>query len=79
MPNVKNIVVVGSDAVIPQRRLEDLSLVANERTYLYYDNVAEAGAGKYRYYLSDDYRTPVVVEGGERSLGWPTVRLEIDF
>src|SRR2546426_1009612 len=31
------------------------------------------------YYLSDDYRTPVAVEGGERSLGWPTVRLEIKF
>jgi len=31
------------------------------------------------YYLSDDYRTPIAVEGGERSLGWPTVRLEIKF
>ena len=31
------------------------------------------------YYLGDNYQTPVVVEAGERSLGWPTVRLEIKF
>ena len=30
------------------------------------------------YYL-DDYRTPVPVLAGERSIGWPTVRLEIKF
>jgi hypothetical protein len=67
-PSVKHIVVVGDDAVIPQRRLEDLSLVANERTYLYYDNPAMAGAGKYRYYLSDDYYAaslPIGVNGRE--------------
>ena len=31
------------------------------------------------YYLADDFQTTVPVEGGEKSLGWPTVRLEITF
>jgi hypothetical protein len=31
------------------------------------------------YYLADDDQSPVAVEGSERSLGWPTVRLEIKF
>ena len=30
------------------------------------------------FYL-DDHQTPITVEGSERSLGWPTVRLEIKF
>ncbi len=31
------------------------------------------------YYLADDFRTVVPVQADEKSLGWPTVRLEIKF
>jgi len=31
------------------------------------------------YYLADDFQTPVHVDSDEKSLGWPTVRLEIKF
>ncbi len=31
------------------------------------------------YYLADDFTTSIKVRADERSLGWPTVRLEISF
>src|SRR5690606_19706302 len=67
-PNVENIVLVGGDSIIPHRRVADLTLVANERRYLYYDTPAMQAAGRYRYYLSDDYYAaslPVTVDGRE--------------
>ena len=54
-PNLKYIVIVGGDHLIPQRRLQDTVLVANERKYIYYDNLPQLAAGQLRYYLSDDY------------------------
>ena len=55
-PNAKYIVIVGGDNVIPQRRLVDLTLVANERKYAAKaDNALLTAAFQNRYYLSDDY------------------------
>ena len=34
---------------------------------------------QHAFYLADDHQTTVAVESSERSLGWPTVRLEIKF
>ena len=67
-PDLKYIVIVGGDQVIPQRRIVDLTLVSNERTYLYSDNPALISAATYRYYLSDDYYAaslPIGVDGRE--------------
>ena len=55
-PNAQYIVIVGGDNVIPQRRLVDLTLVANERKYAAKaDNALLTAAFQNRYYLSDDY------------------------
>jgi hypothetical protein len=67
-PDLKYIVIVGGDQVIPQRRIVDRTLVSNERTYPYPDNPALKSAFEFRYYLSDDYYAaslPIGVDGRE--------------
>ena len=54
-PEVKYIVVIGGDTIIPHRRIQDTTYVGNERTYKYYDDPRLLGNQQYRYYLSDDY------------------------
>ncbi|MGH2524545.1 MAG: C25 family cysteine peptidase, partial [Anaerolineales bacterium] len=55
-PNVKYLVIVGDDRVIPHRRIQDLALVANERHYasIAYTPVLSGSLGL-RYFLTDDY------------------------
>jgi hypothetical protein len=55
-PNLKYLVLVGDDRVIPQRRIQDVALVANERHYA--ETAATtilSGTLALRYFLSDDY------------------------
>jgi hypothetical protein len=55
-PNLKYLVIVGDDRVIPHRRIRDEALMANERHYAstsYADNLKPSL--ELRYFLSDDY------------------------
>ena len=65
---VKYLVVIGGDSIIPHRRIQDTTLVANERKYKYYDGERLEGLSDYFYYLSDDYYAaslPIGVVGRE--------------
>ena len=55
-PNLKYMVIAGSDQVIPFRRVRDEAFMANERTYLD-EATTDAFASTFqrRYFLSDDY------------------------
>ncbi len=54
-PNLKYIVLVGGDEVIPHRRMIDNTLVANQRNYALAEDPAINAAFQNRYYLVDDY------------------------
>jgi hypothetical protein len=55
-PNLRYIVLVGNDEVIPHRRIRDDALFANERLYAEAAGSTRAAAAlEKRYFLSDDY------------------------
>ena len=55
-PNLKYLVLVGDDRVIPQRRIQDVALVANERHYAATAaTTILSGTLGLRYFLTDDY------------------------
>jgi hypothetical protein len=56
-PNLKYLVLVGDDRVIPHRRIQDTTLVANERNYVSEISTTAtlSGSLNLRYFLSDDY------------------------
>jgi hypothetical protein len=67
-PELKYIVLLGGDDIIPHRRIQDTVLVSNENEYPYYDSVAMRAAAQFNYYLSDDYYAaslPIAANGKE--------------
>ena len=67
-PNLKYLVLAGSDPIIPARRIADTTLLANERNYLLAGDPRINAALTARYYLSDDYYAgllPLPYLGGE--------------
>jgi hypothetical protein len=68
-PNLKYVVIVGGDQIVPFRRIQDKTLIANERTY---GSIAEeptiVAAFDERYVLTDDYYVaplPMKLQGRE--------------
>jgi hypothetical protein len=66
-PNLKYVVIVGGDQIVPFRRIQDKTLIANERTY---GSIAEeptiVAAFDERYVLTDDYYVaPLPMKLGE--------------
>ena len=68
-PNLKYVVIVGGDQIVPFRRIQDKTLIANERTY---GSIAEeptiVAAFDKRYVLTDDYYVsplPMKLQGRE--------------
>jgi hypothetical protein len=62
-PGAEYMVIVGGDNVIPHRRIQDTTLVANERLYPYAANDFLRDAFNQRYYLSDDYYSGILPYG----------------
>ena len=59
-PNLKYLVIAGSDPIVPSRRIADSTLLANERNYQQAGDARINAALTQQYYLTDDYYAGLV-------------------